>query len=490
MRAATLLARDVREGRTEAQALVQEALTRAEVAFERLNAFITLAPERALSRARAVDAAVSAGEALPLAGVPLVVKDNILTEGLKTTAASVSLADFVAPYSATVIERLERAGAVVIGKTNLDEFAMGSSNENSAFGPVRNPWDESRVPGGSSGGTAAAVAAGVTPVGLGTDTGGSVREPASFCGLIGFKPTYGRLSRYGLIAFASSLEQVGIVCLHTGDLALLMEVMCGYDPRDATSIPDDRPAFLTALDGRADLGGLRVGIIAELLDAGNTAGVMAGVDRMIRRLGELGAEVDAVSLPHARYGLASYYLVAPAEASANLARFDGMIYSLKKGEDRAGQAAVMKASRGEGFGPEVRRRVLMGTYALSSGYYQAYYEKALKVRRLLAGDVEAAFSEVDVLLSPTTPTTAYRLGEKTDDPLAMYMGDIDTVLANLLGLPAVSLPSGLDQDGLPCGVQLIAPPLKDELLITVTAALERLENGPLAGPAPGWPPPA
>ena len=439
-------------------AAVREALGRAEAAAA-LGAFITLLPEAAQTPAR---------KRGPLAGVPVAVKDNICTAGVRTTAGSNSLREFVPPYSATVVERLEAAGAIVVGKTNLDEFGMGSSNENSAFGPARNPWNPDYVPGGSSGGSAAAVAAGVVPLALGTDTGGSVRQPASFTGILGFKPTYGALSRYGVIAFASSLDQVGVLARSTRDLGLALSVMFGYDPRDATSLSTAPDLSGASAD---DLSGVRVGKVAELCGDGNDEGVLEALTRTEATLKALGATVGEVSLPHTPYGTAAYYLVAPAEASSNLARFDGMVYSHRSGDDRLGQAEVMMRSRGESFGPEVRRRILTGTYALSAGYYDAYYGKALKVRRLIADDMARAFASYDLLLTPTAPTVAYRLGEK-GDPLSMYLGDVDTVLANLAGVPAVSVPAGTAEHGLPCGMQFMAPALQDARLLKVAGALE------------------
>jgi len=472
----------VRQGGRSAEETVREALARAEAAQGVLNAFITLAPD-ALAKARVLDAKRAAGEALgPLAGVPVAIKDNLCTAGLRTTAGSRSLEGFVPPYSATVVARLEAAGAVVFGKTNLDEFGMGSSNENSAFGPARNPWDPARVPGGSSGGSAAAVAAGVVPLALGTDTGGSVRQPASFCGVLGFKPTYGALSRYGVVAFASSLDQVGVLARSTRDLVLALSVMAGHDPLDATSLTE-APDF--TVEGGAE--GLRVGVVAELSGEGNSTGVRAALERTRETLEALGAEVGEASLPRAPYGLAAYYLVAPAEASSNLARYDGMTYSTRVGENASGQAEVMMRSRGASFGPEVRRRVLMGTYALSAGYYEAYYGKALKVRCLIAEDVARAFDHFDLLLTPTTPTVAYGVGQKVDDPLAMYVGDINTVLANLVGVGAISIPAGTAEDGLPCGVQFLAPALEDARLLRVAAALEAAAGERFAPLAPAHP---
>ncbi len=476
-------ARRTAAGEQSAERSVRESLERAE-AVRGLNAFVTVLHEEALARARAVDDSIVRGEPVgPLAGVPVVIKDNICTAGVRTTAGSKSLEHFVPPYSATVVKRLEAAGAVVVAKANLDEFGMGSSNENSAFGAARNPWDSAYVPGGSSGGSAVAVATGVAPLALGTDTGGSVRQPAALCGVIGFKPTYGRLSRYGVVAFASSLDQVGVLARSARDVALALDVMSGHDPCDATSVAV-APEFGAALDGLDDLTGVRVGVVEELSGAGNSAGVRAALERVRAGLEGLGATVGNVSLPHAPYGVAVYYLVAPAEASSNLARFDGMVYSARVGADALGQAAVMSETRGSTFGPEVRRRVLMGTYALSAGYYDAYYGKALKVRRLIAQDFERAFEQYDFLLTPTSPTVAYKLGEKSADPLAMYLDDVDTVLASLAGLPAISVPAGTAEDGLPCGVQFVAPALQDERLVRLAAVLEHRAGAAFAPLAP------
>ncbi len=478
------IASGVAAGELSAESVVRAALERAERVQKDCNAFITLARESALSRARSLDQRRAAGEGLGrLAGVPVVVKDNLCTEGLRTTAGSKSLECFVPPYSATVVERLEAAGAVVIAKSNLDEFGMGSSTEHSAFGPARNPWNLGRVPGGSSGGSAIAVSAGVAPLALGTDTGGSVRQPASFTGVLGFKPTYGRLSRYGLVAYASSLDQVGVMARSSRDLALALEVMGGHDPKDATSLAD--AAFTEGLEPE-DLANLRIGLVSELCGAGNSLGVRSALAATCERLEQLGASVLEVSLPSAAYGVAAYYLVAPAEASSNLARFDGMIYSRRVGENRLGQAEVMMKTRGETLGLEVRRRILMGSYALSAGYYDAFYGKALKVRRLIAEDLSRAFERCDLLLSPTAPTAAYPLGSKTDDPLEMYVGDIDTVLANLTGVPALSVPAGQAEDGLPCGVQFLAPALQDERLLRVSRALEAAAGESFAPLAPRY----
>jgi len=468
--------------------VVREALDRAGAARD-LNALVAVLEARALDRAAAVDAAVARGlDPGPLAGVPVVVKDNLCMEGVPATAGSKALEAFVPPYTATAVARLEAAGAVVIAKSNLDEFGMGSTNENSAFGPVLNPWDRERVPGGSSGGSAAAVAAGVVALALGTDTGGSVRLPASFCGLLGVKPTYGRVSRHGLIAYASSLDQVGVLTRSSRDAALALSVMAGVDPCDGTSLDADAGALeaLAAAGRPESVAGLRVAVVRELSAEGNDPGVLRGIDATLGALRGLGAEVREVSVPSVRHAVAAYYLVATAEASSNLARYDGMIYSSRDGEDALGQEAVMRRSRGRSLGREARRRVLMGSFALSAGYYDAYYGKALKVRRLIAEDLASAFGDADVLLTPTAPTPAYRLGEKQGDPLAMYVGDVCTCLANLAGIPAVSVPAGRTEAGLPTGVQLLAPALEEARLLRLAAALEGAAGEAFAPTAPGF----
>ena len=485
MKFAHQIAQEVRSGEVSAEEVVQAALSKAERVQEDLNAFLTISHDAALSKARALDERIASGEEVgPLAGVPIAVKDNICTAGIRTTAGSKSLETFVPPYSATVVARLEAAGAIVIAKTNLDEFGMGGSSENSAYGAMRNPWDPTRVPGGSSGGSAVAVSAGVVPLALGTDTGGSVRQPAAYTGLIGFKPTYGRLSRYGVVAFASSLDQIGVLCRSPRDLALALDAASGYDPCDATSL-EVAPTFGESLEDGTSLEGLRIGVIQELSGEGNSEGIRGALARTAQTLTSLGAQVGDASIPNAPHGIAAYYLVGPAEASANLARFDAMLYSERSGENRLGQAEVMMRSRGATFGPEVRRRILMGTYALSAGYYDAYYGKALKVRQLIANDFARAFETFDLLMTPTTPSTAYELGKKSDDPLAMYLDDIDTVLANLVGIGAISVPAGV-VDGLPCGVQLFAPALEDEKLVAVAHRLEEAAELPFAPVAPKY----
>ncbi|WP_027461287.1 Asp-tRNA(Asn)/Glu-tRNA(Gln) amidotransferase subunit GatA [Deinococcus murrayi] len=464
---AAALARAVQSGASSPQALLEAALARIRMARS-LNAVVSL-NAGAEAAAMWVAERVAEGETLPLAGVPIVLKDNINARGTLTTCGSRMLANYISPYDATVVERLTAAGAVIVGKANMDEFAMGSSTETSAHGPTLNPWDRSRVPGGSSGGSAAAVAAGLVPLSLGSDTGGSVRQPAALTGVYGLKPTYGRVSRYGLVAYASSLDQIGPFARSAADLALVMNVLAGHDPRDATSL-DVPPAF--RVGSPDELRGLRVGVIRESLE-GNTPGVEAALEALLAALRGAGAEVREVSLPHLRHAVATYYLIAMPEASSNLARYDGMVYGERvPAEDVSGS---MTATRERGFGHEVKRRILIGTYALSSGYYDAYYSKAMRVRRLIADDFGRAFGDVDLLVSPTSPFPAFRLGEKMGDPLAMYAADVDTVAVNLAGLPALSVPAGFETVGgvrLPVGVQFIAPALGDERLTALAGALE------------------
>ncbi len=465
---ASQLVSEVKAGRISAEEATAAALGRAAAAQAELNAFITVPAESALTRARALDALGAEGLAtLPLAGLPVVVKDNLCTAGVRTTAGSRLLDGFVPPYDATVVARLEAAGAVVVAKANLDEFGMGSTNENSAYGPVLNPHDPSRVAGGSSGGSAAAVAAGVAPVALGSDTGGSVRLPAAFCGVIGFKPTYGALSRYGLIAYASSLDQVGIIARSVPDIQAVFEVLVGADPRDQTTF--DLPA--PPVDGEAPVAGRRFGYVVDLLGEGVSPAVAAGVDAARDRLRALGAEAVPVALPSVAYAVPAYYVIATAEASSNLARYDGMLYGGRVGADADGQATVMTRTRAALFGTEVKRRVLLGSFALSAGYVDAYYARALRVRSQLSSELTAALTGLDGLLAPTSPTTAYKLGEKVSDPVSMYLGDTATCLANLAGLPAVSLPAGTDEGGLPVGVQLIGAARRDRELLAAAGSL-------------------
>jgi aspartyl-tRNA(Asn)/glutamyl-tRNA(Gln) amidotransferase subunit A len=434
-----------------------------------MRAYLTLTPERALEQARAADEARAAGKDGILLGIPLAIKDVLCTEGVQTTAGSRILEGFTPPYDATALRHLKGAGAVILGKTNTDEFAMGSSTENSAYVTTRNPWDLSRVPGGSSGGSAAAVAADACLAALGTDTGGSVRQPASLCGVVGLKPTYGRVSRYGLIAFASSLDQIGVLTKDVTDAAILLGAIAGHDPCDSTSADMPVPDYRAALTG--DVRGVRVGVPREYFIEGLQADVEAAVRAAVDTLAALGAEVREVSLPHTDYALPVYYLIAPAEASANLARYDGVRYGLRA--ESASLHALYETTRGQGFGPEVKRRIMLGTYALSAGYYEAYYLKAQKARTLIKADFDSAFEEVDVILGPTSPTTAFRIGEKIDDPLQMYLSDVFTLSMNLAGICGLSMPCGFDEHGLPIGMQVTGPAFGEEQVLGVAYAYEQ-----------------
>jgi aspartyl-tRNA(Asn)/glutamyl-tRNA(Gln) amidotransferase subunit A len=463
------IAAAVRSGSRSARTVVEEHLAAIDAREPELHAFNLVLREEALAQADDLDRRVAAGEDPgPLAGVPVALKDNLCTTGVATTCSSRILEGWEPPYDATVVQRLRSAGAIAIGKTNLDEFAMGSSTENSAFGPTRNPHDTSKVPGGSSGGSAVAVAAGFAPLSLGSDTGGSIRQPAALCGVVGVKPTYGRVSRYGLVAFASSLDQIGPFATTVADAALALEVIGGHDPADSTSIPEPAPSLLDVLDHGVE--GLRVGVVQELLHAeGIAPDVAARTQAAADALSAAGAKVEEVSVPAVIYGLSAYYLIAPAEASSNLARYDGVRYGLRVDAPTTGE--MYDRTRTAGFGPEVMRRIMLGTYALSAGYYDAYYGKAQKVRTLIIRDFEAAYERCDVLLSPTSPTTAFPLGAKAD-PLAMYLNDICTIPSNLAGHPSMSLPYGAGDDGLPVGVQLMANTLEEATMLRVAAALE------------------
>ncbi|HVE93301.1 MAG TPA: Asp-tRNA(Asn)/Glu-tRNA(Gln) amidotransferase subunit GatA [Acidimicrobiales bacterium] len=469
MSTALEIAAAVRAGTTTARKVVEEHLAVASAREGELHACNLLMTDDALAAADAVDEAVARGDDPgPLAGVPIALKDNMCTRGVPTTCSSKILEGWTPPYNATVVDRLRAAGAIVIAKTNLDEFAMGSSTENSAFGPTRNPHDPSRVPGGSSGGSAAAVAAGYAPLALGSDTGGSIRQPAALCGVVGMKPTYGAVSRYGLIAFASSLDQIGPFATTVADAAALLEVIGGHDPLDTTSIAGPAPA-VTAELGRG-VEGLRVGVVQELSGEGIDPDVAARVGEASDALTAAGAKVEDASVPACTFGLSAYYLIAPAEASSNLARFDGVRYGLRvDGEDIT---EMYNRTRTAGFGAEVKRRIMLGTYALSAGYYDAYYGKALKVRTLIARDFAAAYEQFDVLISPTAPTTAFAFGAKTENPLSMYLSDVCTIPSNLAGHPAISGPFGTGDDGLPVGVQVLAPALGEPVMFRVAAAIE------------------
>src|SRR5215831_8753973 len=465
------LAAAIAAGEVSAVEVTRAHLDRIEAVDQRVRAFLHVAPEAALAAAAAVDERRGAGEPLgPLAGVPLALKDVFTTTDMPTTCGSAILDGWCPPYDATVTRRLRDAGVVILGKTNMDEFAMGSSTENSAFGPSRNPWDLDRVPGGSSGGSTAAVTAYQAPLAIGTDTGGSIRQPAAVCGIVGAKPTYGGSSRYGVVAFASSLDTPGPLGRTVLDAALLHEAMSGHDPMDSTSIDAPVPPVVEAAR-HGDVAGLRIGVVAEFSGDGYQPGVMARFTEAVELLESLGAKVTEISCPHFRYALPAYYLIAPSEVSSNLARFDGMRYGLRTGTGSAEE--VMATTRAAGFGAEAKRRIMLGTYALSSGYYDAYYGKAQQVRTLIIRDFEAAFGQVDVLVSPPTPTTAFDIGERADDPMAMYLADLCTIPSNLAGNAAISVPIGLaPENGLPVGLQVMAPPLADDRLYRVAAAVE------------------
>jgi aspartyl-tRNA(Asn)/glutamyl-tRNA(Gln) amidotransferase subunit A len=466
---AAVIAAAVRSGERRAREVVDAHLAAIEATEGEVHAFNLVLADEARSAADELDRRIAAGEDPgPLAGVPIALKDNLCTRGIPTTCSSRILEGWRPPYDATVIERLAGAGAIGIGKTNLDEFAMGSSTENSAFGPTRNPHDPNRVPGGSSGGSAAAVAAGFAPVSLGSDTGGSIRQPAALCGVVGLKPTYGLVSRYGLIAFASSLDQIGPFATTVADAALLLDVIAGHDERDSTSIPEPVPSYSATLDRGVE--GLRIGIIAQMMGEGIAPDVLARVRQAAEALEAAGATVGEATVPAADFGLSAYYLIAPAEASSNLARYDGVRYGLRV--DAATTGEMMTATRTAGFGAEVKRRIMLGTYALSAGYYDAYYGKALKVRTLIIRDFAAAYEQFDLLLSPTSPTTAFRFGDKTADPLSMYLNDVCTIPTNLAGDPAISVPFGTGAEGMPVGVQVLAPALGEVAMLRAAAVLE------------------
>jgi len=482
----------IAEGRTTAAAQAEQCFARIKKEDAEIGAFLTLSEERARAQAERIDKMAASGEPLPpLAGVPIAIKDVMVTRGLRTTAGSKILENFVPPYDCTAVARLEAAGAVVLGKLNCDEFAMGSSTENSAYHPVRNPRDKTRVPGGSSGGSAAAVAAGMAIATLGSDTGGSIRQPASFCGVVGLKPTYGRVSRFGLIAFASSLDHIGPFANTVKDAALVLREIAGRDPMDSTSAEVPVPDYVAELEkpvdehsGQLSAGvpareaparRMRVGVAKEYFGSGLDPEVRAAVETAIQKLAELGCEIVPVSLPHTEYAIPAYYIVATAEASANLARYDGVRYGLRARGART-LAEMYRETRDAGFGMEVKRRIMLGTYALSAGYYDAYYLKAQKVRTLLTRDFDDAFKTVDVIATPTAPTAAFKLGEKLDDPLAMYLADIYTVTANLAGIPGISVPCGETREGLPIGLQFLGRHFDEATLLRVAHAFEQARN--------------
>ena len=449
--------------------LTKQYLARIEKADAQIGSYITVCPDDALAAAGKADERIAKGEATLLTGIPVGIKDNICTEGITTTCASKMLYNFVPPYDATVTKRLKNEGAVILGKLNMDEFAMGSSTESSYFKKTKNPYDLTRVPGGSSGGSAASVSADLAPYALGSDTGGSIRQPAAFCGNVGLKPTYGLVSRFGLIAFASSLDQIGSFTKDVTDCAIVLNAIAGYDKMDSTSVDADKTDYTKALG--LPLKGMKIGVPKQYLESGIQAEIREAVENAIKVYEMLGAECEECSLPLSKFALPAYYLISSAEASSNLARFDGIKYGYRA-EEYHGLTDLYEITRSEGFGEEVKRRIMLGTYALSSGYYDAYYKKAQQVRGLIKRDFAACFEKYDVLLTPTTPTTAYKFGEKSD-PVAMYMGDICTVAVNIAGLPAISIPAGLDKKGMPIGIQLIANSLDERKLLTAAFAYER-----------------
>ena len=472
------LAGGLREKAYSSRELTQHYLDRISRHDPALNSYITVTAESALAAADAADKAIATGDAGPLAGIPIAHKDIFCTQGVRTSCGSRMLDRFIAPYDATVVERLAAAGVVCLGKANMDEFAMGSSNETSWYGPVRNPWDTDRVPGGSSGGSAAAVAARLCAAATGTDTGGSIRQPAALCGITGIKPTYGRCSRWGMIAFASSLDQAGVLCRSAADAALLLGAMAGFDPRDSTSADEPVPDYVATLDD--DIARLKIGLPREYFGEGLDAGVAASVDEAVKRLESLGARVREISLPNSPLSVPVYYVVAPAECSSNLARYDGVRFG-HRCADPEDLEDLYKRSRAEGFGSEVKRRVMIGTYALSAGYYDAYYLKAQQIRHLISNDFRAAFADVDVIAGPTSPTTAFPLGAKTSDPVAMYLNDIYTIATNLAGLPGMSIPVQ-PNDGLPVGLQLIGNYFQEGRLLNIAHQLQQTTDWHLAAP--------
>ncbi|RMF94068.1 MAG: Asp-tRNA(Asn)/Glu-tRNA(Gln) amidotransferase subunit GatA [Nitrospinota bacterium] len=464
-------ARDLlRKGEITSEALTTAFLERIDAVEEITHAYLTVCREEVLAEAQEADRRIQRGEEAPLLGIPLAIKDVICTKGVRTTCGSRILGNFIPPYDATVMQRLKAAGALLLGKTNMDEFAMGSSTENSAYGVTRNPWNPETIPGGSSGGSAAAVAADECTAALGTDTGGSIRQPAACCGIVGLKPTYGRVSRYGLVAFASSLDQIGPMTKDVEDAALLLQVIAGRDPRDSTSVDLPVPDFTRALGQGVE--GIRIGIPKEYFVSGIDPEVEEAVWRGIKLLADLGASYEEISLPHTEYAVATYYILATAEASSNLARYDGVKYGYRTPQ-ATNLLDMYRKTRAEGFGAEVKRRIMLGTYALSSGYYEAYYRKGQQVRTLIKEDFDQAFTRYDVIITPTAPTPAFRLGEKVDDPLQMYLSDIFTIPVNLAGIPGISIPCGFSRSGLPIGFQIIGKPFAEEMILRVAHAFEQ-----------------
>lgn len=490
---AAQIAAKLQAGELTSVEVTQAYLDRIAAVEDTINSFITVTADDALGTAADVDARRAAGEEMhPLAGVPIALKDIVVTKGVQTTVGSKMLEGWIPPYDATIVEKIKAAGLPILGKTNMDEFAMGSSTETSAFGVSRNPWNTEMIPGGSGGGSAAALAAFEAPLAIGTDTGGSIRQPGAVTGTVGVKPTYGSISRYGLVAMASSLDQAGPVTRTVLDSALLHELIGGHDPRDATSLPEAAEGYVAAAQegAKGDLKGVRVGVVKELTGEGYAPAVQARFDESVELLREAGAEIVEVSCPNFKHAFAAYYLLMPAEASSNLAKFDGMRFGnqVEPAEGPVTAERVMAATRGAGFGDEVKRRIIIGTYALSSGFYDAYYGSAQKVRTLIQRDFQAAFEQVDVLVSPTTPTTAFKFGTNANDPLAMYLNDVATIPANLAGVPAISLPNGLSEEGLPVGFQILAPIREDARMYRIgsalEAALEQKWGGPLLAQAP------
>jgi len=460
----------LKERKTSSVELTKASLKHLHEVEDKVRACVTISEDAALRQAEEADEAISTGTTNPLTGIPALIKDNMCTEGIKTTCSSRILEDFVPPYDATVIERLKAHKAVILGKTNMDEFAMGSSTEHSAFFPTRNPWDLDCVPGGSSGGSCVAVAADAAVYALGSDTGGSIRQPAGFCSVVGLKPTYGRVSRFGLVAFASSLDQIGPITKTVADSALVMNVIAGHDPRDSTSVPNPVPDYTEALI--PDLKNVRIGIPQEYFVEGIQDEVRISVQAAIKKLGELGAKIDwEASLPHTKYALAAYYIVAPSEASANLARYDGVKYGFSY-QDTSNMWQAMEKTKQYGFGDEVKRRIMLGTYALSAGYYDAYYLKAQKVRTLIRWEFDQAFEKYDALVTPTSPTLPFKIGEKVDDPMQMYLSDVCTLPINIAGVPAISIPAGF-ANGLPIGMQIIGKPFDEETVLHIAFAYEQ-----------------
>jgi len=473
------LAAGLRAGEFSSEELTRTCLARIERFNPALNAFITVIPERALDQAKAADQRIRAGEGGPLTGVPIAHKDIFCTQGVRTSCGSRMLDNFIAPYDATVVEKCDAAGLVMVGKTNMDEFAMGSSNETSCYGPVKNPWDLTAVPGGSSGGSAAAVAARLVPAATGTDTGGSIRQPAALCGVTGLKPTYGRVSRWGMIAYASSLDQGGALARSAEDVALVLQVMAGFDPRDSTSVDQEAPDYQAALDD--SIAGVRIGLPREYFGDGLAAEVVECVQEAVAEYRRLGAEVMEISMPNTRLAVPAYYVVAPAECSSNLARYDGVRYGYRC-QDPQDLLDLYTRSRGEAFGAEVKRRILVGTYALSAGYYDAYYLKAQQIRRLISDDYQRAFAEVDLILGPTSPTVAFNLGEKTGDPVTMYLSDIYTIPVNLAGLPGLSIPVGFVK-GRPVGMQLVGNYFSEARLLNAAHRYQQVTDWHARAPA-------